>query len=61
MREESARLMSQAAGLIPIVHASAGPKLDIVVPQGGQTTGESKVNLSTPSYPDGQWSCVTQE
>ena len=31
----------QAAGLIPIVHASAGPLLDIVVPHNGQRTGES--------------------
>lgn len=30
----------QAAGLIPIVHASAGPKLDIVVPYQGQRTGK---------------------
>ena len=30
---------AQAAGLIPIVHASAGPLMDIVVPLNGQTTG----------------------
>lgn len=30
----------QAAGLISIVHASAGPLLDIVVPHKGQRTGE---------------------
>lgn len=30
----------QAAGLIPIVHASAGPLMDIVVPYNGQRTGE---------------------
>ena len=28
-----------AAGLIPIVHASAGPFMDIVVPFNGQQTG----------------------
>lgn len=30
---------SQAAGLIPLVHASAGPLLDIVVPYDSQPTG----------------------
>lgn len=30
-----------AAGLIPVVHASAGPMMDIVVPYKGQRTGES--------------------
>ena len=29
-----------AAGLIPVVHASAGPLLDIVVPVEGAPTGE---------------------
>lgn len=31
--------MSQAAGLVPLVHASAGPLLDIVVPYDGRPTG----------------------
>ena len=31
--------MRQAAGLIPVVHASAGPLMDIVVPYNGQQTG----------------------
>ncbi|ORY31017.1 hypothetical protein BCR39DRAFT_527796 [Naematelia encephala] len=35
-----------AAGLIPIVHASAGPKMDIVVPFHGQRTG---YQATTPS------------
>ena len=35
----------QAAGLVPLVHASAGPLLDIVVPlENGQITGESRVS-----------------
>ena len=34
-------LYIQAAGLIPLVHASAGPLLDIVVPlENGQITGK---------------------
>lgn len=31
---------SQSAGLIPLVHASAGPLLDIVTPYDEQVTGE---------------------
>lgn len=30
---------AQAAGLIPVVHSSAGPLLDIVVPYNGLPTG----------------------
>jgi alpha-1,2-mannosyltransferase len=30
----------QAAGLIPVVHASAGPKMDIVVPYQSAQTGQ---------------------
>jgi alpha-1,2-mannosyltransferase len=36
----------QAAGLIPLVHASAGPLLDIVVPQNGEITGACPVAVS---------------
>jgi alpha-1,2-mannosyltransferase len=32
-----------ASGLIPLVHQSAGPWLDIVVPLNGQVTGESPI------------------
>jgi alpha-1,2-mannosyltransferase len=32
-------ILSQAAGLIPLVHASAGPLLDIVVPFESKPTG----------------------
>jgi alpha-1,2-mannosyltransferase len=39
-----------AAGLIPIVHASAGPMMDIVVPYKGQKTGMSPAR-STPPVP----------
>jgi alpha-1,2-mannosyltransferase len=31
-----------ASGLIPLVHQSAGPWLDIVVPLKGQVTGECR-------------------
>ena len=31
--------MEQAAGVIPIAHASGGPLLDIVVPYQGEPTG----------------------
>jgi alpha-1,2-mannosyltransferase len=42
-----------ASGLIPLVHQSAGPWLDIVVPFKGQATGEQcnergSVSLSSP-------------
>jgi alpha-1,2-mannosyltransferase len=30
----------QAAGVIPVAHASAGPLLDIVTPVDGQPTGK---------------------
>lgn len=38
----------KAAGLIPVVHASAGPLLDIVVPYNGQRTGEADYLLGRP-------------
>jgi hypothetical protein len=36
-----------ASGLIPLVHQSAGPWLDIVVPLKGQVTGESCIEEDT--------------
>lgn len=38
-------LLIQAAGVIPVAHASAGPLLDIIVPVNGEPTGFYTVHV----------------
>jgi alpha-1,2-mannosyltransferase len=42
-------LFSQAAGIIPVTHASGGPLNDIVVPFEGQPTGADTIAFLTLS------------